>query len=804
MLNAKWYLWTLDFIKNFKMRLVIVGIMITIFAITFPSLYRAVGAPAGATITLVVLIASILLGVKAGLLLWVLSIPLFVLEVTLGGQNGIAELIENWPGIVGTLILTIITGLFKKIISTLWHHHQSELRANEERLRKINSCFLSFGASPDENIKRLTSLTGEILGAEAALYTRSVHGSAGTIGFSHATEIDMGDAAFHLSPWHAIIDHHSEGIAVVRGLTESSYNEALKAVSSLHLQTFVGRSVRIDKESTGGLCVLYTADIKPGTADTEILGILASAIAVEEKRKTVEEILKLNAIRLRSLLDTFPHIVWMKDVEGKFISVNQSFVDTFGQKSVDDVLGKTDYDMTPLEFAEKYSADDARVMISRTKLEIEEEIIDKGVKKWFETYKSPIYDEDGVVIGTAGFARDITERRTGENERKMLQAQLLQSQKIESIGTLAAGIAHDFNNILNIIVGNMELMANSVLDEKTTRRISAVASAADRATHLVNQLLMFARKTDINHIPLFINDIIDDTVTLISETFPKTIIVRLNVEDDLPRITADPNQIHQVIMNLSVNARDAMPSGGTLEYSVGTITGTLLRKQFLQADADRYVLLTVKDTGMGMDEATRLKIFDPFFTTKEAGKGTGLGMSVVQGIVHSHRGFIDVQSVTGAGTEVHVYLPAADAGRIDDAQLEHVDMSALSGKETILLIEDEELTRDIAEDLFISHGYTVITAPDGAAGVELFMQHAGTVDLIVSDFGLPAFSGEEVFRRIRALHSTVPFIVISGYLEPDMKASLTELGILDIIPKPFKPNELLSRIRKGLDGRAGG
>jgi len=517
------------------------------------------------------------------------------------------------------------------------------------------------------------------------------------------------------------------------------------------------------------------------------------------ERKLVDGRLRESEHYYRSLIDASPDAIVIIDRLGKLQFASHKAYELFNVPKDHAVFGNSILQWLDPEYHAQAFAHFRQTIVGAGKAApFESLIITKdGQRVWAEITGAMLRDVNGKVNRLLLILRDITDRKTIELDHRSLQAQLLQSQKIESIGTLAAGIAHDFNNILNIIVGNTELLAKSSLDEKSVRRVSAVSTAAERATHLVNQLLMFARKTDVHHIPLYINDIIGDTVRLLSETFPKTITVEVDLAPDIPCIIADPNQMHQVLMNLSVNARDAMPSGGTLGFSAAAVPGDTVRRQFHDAASTRYVAFTVRDTGTGMDEKTLLQVFDPFFTTKGVGKGTGLGMSVVQGIIQSHHGCIDVQSRPGAGTSIRMFLPVAESPA--DAPAPVVDAPHQIGNETILLIEDEELTKEIADDLLASHGYRVIHARDGADGVEVFAGKRGLIDLVVSDFGLPVFNGETVFQRIRELDPTMPFILISGYLEPEKKAGLLQMGVTDIIAKPFKLSEFHTRIRKALD-----
>jgi P-type Cu+ transporter len=395
---------------------------------------------------------------------------------------------------------------------------------------------------------------------------------------------------------------------------------------------------------------------------------------------------------------------------------------------------------------------------------------------------------------------DLTERKHAEEQREKLEQQLFRSQRTESIGTLAAGIAHDFNNILNVIIGNAELLADFRGEaEKIERRVGAILKAADRGSSVVKQLLTLAQKRDIQATILNVNDVIEETIALLEETFPKTIVLTATLDPMLAKINADSNQIHQVLLNMSMNARDAMPKGGRLAFTTTTVMGSDLVRRFPAASPHTYVQIIIRDDGQGMDEEIQKRIFDPFYTTKEKGKGTGLGLAVAMGIIESHRGFIEVSSAVGQGSEFRIYLPAIDQNTESDAPGDHAMRGTVSGRETILFIEDERLLRDTAVDILTNNGYTVLTAADGEEGVKVYRDNAGAIDVVLSDYGLPKFDGEEVYRQLRQITPNVRFVLLTGFIDPQVKVQLTGNGVLAIISKPYKLNDLLVKIRELLD-----
>ena len=412
-----------------------------------------------------------------------------------------------------------------------------------------------------------------------------------------------------------------------------------------------------------------------------------------------------------------------------------------------------------------------------------------------ETSISPVLNEKGEIMNYVGVKRDIT----GELS---LQTQLAQAQKLESIGTLASGIAHDFNNILGIILGHTSLLERLREDSHMhSESVAAIMKATQRGTSLVKQLMLFARKTEPLLEPVKVNNIIGEITKLLQRTFPKTITISASLQQDLPEIVADSSQIHQVLLNLLVNARDAMPHSGTISITTGTVEGELVSSRFPKATARQYVKVEVADTGIGMDDSTRQRIFEPFFTTKGPGKGTGLGLAVVFGIVEYHNGFIDVRTALGEGTSFTVYLPIPEHIEHETQATGKVLVDIPGGTETILFIEDEEALRSLAKGILVSKGYTVLTAEDGMQGVELYRSHQKEIAVVLSDIGLPILGGQDVFRKIRAINPEAKVIFASGFFDPETKAEMYKAGLKDFIQKPYMQDEVLQKIRAAIDAK---
>jgi PAS domain S-box-containing protein len=383
-----------------------------------------------------------------------------------------------------------------------------------------------------------------------------------------------------------------------------------------------------------------------------------------------------------------------------------------------------------------------------------------------------------------------------DTKRKRLEQQLVQAQKMEGLGTLAGGIAHDFNNILAIILGyTNRLETFRSKPNEVPGAIKVIKEAVERGAALVQQLLTSARQTEARLSTLDLNALVRDLERMLQATFPKTVSFNLDLEPDLPAITADKSQIHQVLLNLCVNARDAMPEGGTLTIKTSITAGSELTETFSGVTADNYACVRVGDTGTGMTKQVKSHIFEPFFSTKERGKGTGLGLSVVYGVVNNHRGFVQVESEVGAGTSFIIYLPVKHSS-VEQGQGDRAKGAAGQNiPQTILLVEDEEMLRDLGVSILESEGFRVLAAKDGVEAVTLFEANSEEIGLVVCDLGLPRLGGREAFLKMKERKPSVRAIVASGYLEPTIRSEMLKAGVIDTIQKPYDFNDLLAKIR---------
>jgi signal transduction histidine kinase/ActR/RegA family two-component response regulator len=396
-------------------------------------------------------------------------------------------------------------------------------------------------------------------------------------------------------------------------------------------------------------------------------------------------------------------------------------------------------------------------------------------------------------------AQDIT-------EQLKLETQLRQSQKMEAVGQLAAGVAHDFNNILTAINGHTSLLQQQLGgDAFQTRSLTVISLAADRAARLVRQLLTFSRKQVFKPLPIHLNQVAMNLQDMLLRTLGDHIELKVISVANLPTIKADVSMMEQVILNLCVNARDAMPRGGKVIMELSTVEMAIeVARQRGLSRQGQYVHLAVSDSGCGISAEHLPRIFDPFFTTKDVGKGTGLGLATVYGIIQQHRGCIEVESIVDVGTTFHVYLPASDEAVIQTVSQEAPIHKNDAGSACILIVEDEDMVRSIATATLRRKGYRMLEASSGVEALKLFRDHIEHIDLLFTDVMMPGnMLGDELANQVRELRPTIPILFTSGY-SPDV-AQLQLLSNSSFLPKPFTTAQLLQSIQRCLDrARNGG
>lgn len=390
------------------------------------------------------------------------------------------------------------------------------------------------------------------------------------------------------------------------------------------------------------------------------------------------------------------------------------------------------------------------------------------------------------------------------SERKKLEDQLLHAQKMDSIGVLAGGIAHDFNNVLAMILGSAELIKHRTKENPDILKFATmIANAAERGSGIAKQLLMFARTEKGIQRPLSLSTTVQDVCKLLEHSIPKSVSIRSTFDTNNDVIMGDEDQLHQIIINLAVNAKDAIEqkgSGGTITFSITNVNGIDLMKRFPHANGGLYVALDVSDNGMGMSEQTLQRVFEPFFSTKERGKGTGLGLSIVHGIMKNHNALIDVESTIGIGTTFHLFFPATHIIEIeakpDPSAAPTVEHLQNNADKTILVVDDEQTLSTMLKDILETDGFSVITANDGKEALALYEREKKDIDLIISDLGMPNMDGRQLLSALRTQGNPIKFIYMTGYLDQGSRKDLIAESANEVLLKPFTVESVLSVVNK--------
>ncbi|HUU30032.1 MAG TPA: PAS domain S-box protein [archaeon] len=629
------------------------------------------------------------------------------------------------------------------------------------------------------------------------------------------------------------------------------------------------------------------------------------------ERKRAEEKLKISEDKYKTLVENIPQKIFLKDSASVYVSCNQNYALDLKIKA-EEIAGKTDFDFHPKELAEKYRADDKRVIETNKTEEIEEKYIQNGIEFWVQTIKVPVKDEKGKPVGIMGIFWDITARKKAEEARVLLETaigqsaemivitdsagtieyvnpafekitgytqaealgqtprllksgqqdaafyqelwetikngqvwkghfvnrkkdgtlyhekatispvfdaqgkivnyaaakrditqeldmenQLRHAQKMESLGLLAGGVAHDFNNILTTIMGYSSMIKRvEEIPEKYRKRIEEVEKASQRGAEITRQLLTFSRKQPPKFETVNLNDIVSQSLRFLKRTLGANIMIESSLSESLGLVKADNTQIQQILMNLALNSRDAMPEGGKIRIETSNIE---IDKKYLNshlyAKPGPHVLLSFTDTGAGMDKATISRIFEPFFTTKPVGQGTGLGLSIIYGIVKNHYGFINVYSEVGKGTIFKVYFPRTEEKEKAKAGAEP---AVKGGKETVLVVDDEEMIVNLVSGILEDYGYKCLTARDGLEGLNIYREKGENIDLVLLDIVMPRMSGPELFREIIRINPRARIVMSSGFSVQNEK-DLLAAGVKAFVPKPYQEKVLARTIREVLD-----
>jgi PAS domain S-box-containing protein len=570
-------------------------------------------------------------------------------------------------------------------------------------------------------------------------------------------------------------------------LFTSQKAEMLRAEDQVVFQS--GKTLTTEKELLiqNRKYVFRTTKVPIRDDQDQVVGLAGFAEDITELVEKEKELFKLS-----QMLERSPISIIITDAEGRIEYVNPYFTQLTGY-SQPEVLGKNPRIWKSQEHPRSFYAQLWRTIKQGNIWQ--GEILNRkknGELYWENVTIGPVRDENGQITNFVAFKIDIT-------EKKSIELQYQQAQKMEAVGRLAGGVAHDFNNILTVINGYCELILRKLKPKSSFyNEIVSISRAGQKATNLTNQLLAFSRRQIIRPRVLNLNDIITDTVKMLKRLIGEDIELKTILEKRPQNIRMDPGQIEQILMNLVVNARDAMPQGGTLiiETQSVELDESYVKKRPI-VKTGQYTMLAVTDTGIGMDSRTQARIFEPFFTTKSKGKGTGLGLSTVYGIVKQNNGYIWVYSEPRKGTTFKIYLPVHHGEA--EARTSQEDFQTTGGHETILLVEDDSSVRELTREILENAGYRVLEAANGSEAIRIFQQHQEEVELLLSDVVMPRMSGRDLLNRLQDQKPGLKAVFMSGYTDN----AIVHHGVLEkhthFIQKPFSPSTLLQKVREALD-----
>jgi PAS domain S-box-containing protein len=518
---------------------------------------------------------------------------------------------------------------------------------------------------------------------------------------------------------------------------------------------------------------------------------------ITEKKKLQDELMRKyrDEEELRLKFETiFKNIgegILFQNDKGIIELANKEFCKIFGYKSEDELIGKS-FDEFLEEIKEKVESGDVEIELVRKHVAERKELKYPEMKlkdgRIIDRFGCPIYDINGKYLGRVSIARDITEKKQKERE-------VLELQRFEVLGQLASGIAHDFNNVLGIISGMLEIAKIKTEDKKILSYLDSALSASQRGAEIARRLLQFSKKKAEEFKPISIKQLINDSARILQHTLPKTIQIEIKVEDECV-VLGSYGDLQQAILNLALNARDAMPSGGRLSIETLTVGGDFVEKKFGKATVEKYIVIAVSDTGVGMSEEVKKKIFEPFFTTKEPGKGTGLGLSIVKNVVSLHNGFVDFESELGKGTVFYIYLPVflSEEREVKINRGEEV-MEKIGQGHKVLIVEDEESLRIIMRDYLQMLGFETLEAEDGESALEKFKENKD-IKIAFVDYGLPKMMGDELIEKIYEISKEVKLVLVTGFVDVEVKGKLP--SGTKFLRKPYNLSQIEEIVKEAL------
>lgn len=527
--------------------------------------------------------------------------------------------------------------------------------------------------------------------------------------------------------------------------------------------------------------------------DIDTLVSVSDQVALAIERKQNEEALTASEKKYRTILESIDDGYFELDLDLRFTLVNNATCQFLGEDCAQLIGAPCSRYIAPhlYDSVEKIVLDFLHEEETAGIIELEL-TPSKGEKRFIEAGFSLIHDDNGQITGIRGIGRDITQKKQAEKSRKHLEEQLQQAQRLESLGTLAGGVAHDFNNLLMGIQGRIDIMLNNLPPQHPHKeQLKNIEDCVERAANLTSRLLGFARGGKYELHPTDINSLIHDCLNIFGRT-KKEITILTNLAQGKCIVDAASNQIEQVFLNLLVNASQAMDGNGTISISTNKISINEQDADFLAISPGRYIVVTFTDTGKGIDENNITKIFDPFFTTKPLGGGTGLGLSMVYGIIKNHLGAISVESEIAQGTCFTIYLPESGKAVTEETK---IVKKTEKGCEVILLVDDEEMITSVGKEMLSVLGYEVMTASSGIDAIKLFSEHKDSIDLVIIDMIMPQMSGGELFDNLMQINPNLKTVLSSGYSVEGDAQKILDRGCRGFIQKPFNLSQLSEKIR---------
>lgn len=503
---------------------------------------------------------------------------------------------------------------------------------------------------------------------------------------------------------------------------------------------------------------------------------------------------------LQAIMDNSPTIIYVKNIEGTFTFINKTFEKVINIKC-EDIIGQSLHDIYPQNIADEILQNDKDVLETGQPLESEENAPQDDGMHTYSSIKFPLYNDEGKIYGLCGISTDITERLKMTSEKAALELQLFHTQKVQAIGQLTGGVAHDFNNLLAVILGYTDLSKEMFArdNESLNKYLTEIETAGKRGRDLIQQMMIYSRKDQSQNdiVPLKIATILDETISMLKATFPSGILIKTLIKDEIPLIQGNSSLLTQVLMNLCINAKDSMGSEGDLLISVSVES---VNNQICDAChetyAGKFVVVDVKDNGEGIDTEHLERIFEPFFTLKRVGEGTGMGLSVVHGVVHKLGGHINVESILGKGTSFKILLPISDHILEPEAKESRIKVSFDFSDMKIMVVDDEIAVSGLLEEVLKLHKASVVAFNDSEQAAIYFEDNKNNIDLVITDQTMPKLTGEELSKRLLEARPDIDIILCTGHSDTVTEETALKAGIKSFIHKPIKIDSLYKIIKE--------